>query len=107
MCLFTLWEQVNKIYIFATLSEKKHCTFRNCKNHISQNVFAVYFFDIDFLYVMAGWEKTAYNTSVFQHAVYKKRFFVSLDKYHFVDAGYSNCNIVLAPYQNVQYHLKE
>jgi len=38
--------------------------YRNRKGHLTQNVLAVYDFDIRFTYILAGWEGLAHDTAV-------------------------------------------
>jgi len=57
-------------------------------------------FQINFIYVLAGWEGTAYNSRVINSA--KVKGFKALpSKYYVADAGYSNTPIILTPYYGV------
>lgn len=62
---------------------------------------------MDYLYVLPGWEGFVHDAQVLQHAVYQKGFSVPSGKYYFIDASYSNLDIILVPYQGIQYHLRE
>lgn len=48
-------------HIAATVPVEKHRTFRDRKGNISQNVLAVCSFDMEFLYVLPGWEGSAHD----------------------------------------------
>ena len=52
------------------------------------------------MYVLAGWEGTAYNCKVINLAK-KKGFKASQGWYYLADAGYLNTSIMLVPYQGV------
>ena len=80
---------------------------RNRKGWISQNVLGVVDFDMNFLYVLPGWEGSAHDSRVFDYAV-TNGFAPPLGKYYLGDAGYSYRHIyLLTPYQKVRYHLNE
>ena len=48
--------------------------YRNRKGHLSQNVLAVCDFDMQFTYVLAGWEGSAHDGSVLRDAIYQHDF---------------------------------
>ena len=61
---------------------------------------------MNFLYVLLGWEGSAYDSRVLNLA--KAKGFKALPgRYYIADAGYSNTPITLAPYRGVRYHLRE
>jgi hypothetical protein len=86
--------------------EAKHAAFRNRKGVLSQNVLAVCTFDMQFLYVLAGWEGSASDSRVFEDAL-RKGFTIPKDRYYLADVGYANCDALLVPYRGVRYHLRE
>lgn len=81
--------------------------YRNRKGYLSQNVLAVCNFDMQFVYVLAGWEGSAHDGRVLQDAQATGRFRTPKGKYWLGDAGYGCTEFVLAPYRGVRYHLKE
>jgi hypothetical protein len=81
--------------------------YRNRKGTLSQNVLAVCNFDMEFVYILAGWEGSAHDVRVLQDAQYSRGFNTPKGKYWLGDAGYSNSEFVLSPYRGVRYHLKE
>lgn len=81
--------------------------YRNRKGIISQNVLAVCDFDMQFRYILAGWEGSAHDGRVLQDAQGRHGFHTPSGKYWLGDAGYGCTEFVLAPYRGVRYHLKE
>lgn len=81
--------------------------YRNRKGTLSQNVLAVCNFEMEFVYILAGWEGSAHDVRVLQDAQIAHSFITPKGKYWLGDAGYSNSEFVLAPYRGVRYHLKE
>ena len=55
---------------------------------------------MNFLYVLASWEGSIYNSKVL-NLVKAKGFKALFSKYHVADAGYSNMPITLTPYRSV------
>jgi hypothetical protein len=61
---------------------------------------------MNFTYVLAGWEGSAYDGRVIRDA--QQRGFRALEgKYFLADAGYANKDMLLSPYRGVRYHLRE
>jgi DDE superfamily endonuclease len=81
--------------------------FRNRKGGISQNVLAVCNFDLQFTYVLAGWEGSAHDSLVVRDAQGRHGFVTPKGKYWLGDAGYASSETILTPYRGVRYHLKE
>jgi hypothetical protein len=79
---------------------------RNRKGFLSQNILAVVDFDMNFTYVLPGWEGAAHDTRVLNSAK-EKGFGAPEGKYYLADAGYSNTPLTLVPYRGVRYHLRE
>ena len=81
--------------------------YRNRKGTLSQNVLAVCGFDTRFTYVLAGWEGSAHDARVLNHAITEGGFHIPPGKYYLGDAGYANRQYLLIPYRGVRYHLRE
>jgi hypothetical protein len=81
--------------------------YRNRKGTLSQNVLAVCNFEMEFVYILAGWEGSAHDVRVLQDAQMAHGFNTPKGRYWLGDAGYSNSEFILAPYRGVRYHLKE
>jgi hypothetical protein len=82
-------------------------TYRNMKHRLSQNVLAACNFEMQFSYILAGWEGSAHDTTVLRDVQYNHSFITPPKKYWLGDAGYSNSETVLVPYRSTRYHLKE
>jgi len=82
----------------------RQASWRRRKGGLSQNVLVAVDFQINFLYILAGWEGSAYNSRVFNLAR-AKGFKALPGRYYVADAGYSNTPITLTPYRGVRYHL--
>jgi hypothetical protein len=81
--------------------------YRNRKGTLSQNILAVCNFDMQFVYILAGWEGSAHDSRVLSDAQASQGFLTPKGKYWLGDAGYGNSEFVMAPYRGVRYHLKE
>jgi hypothetical protein len=78
------------------------------KGYLAQNVLAAVDFDMNFVYVLAGWEGSAHDTKVLRSAVAQKGFSAPPGKYYLADAGYNSFDgLCLVPYNKVRYHLRE
>jgi hypothetical protein len=90
-----------------------HCSlvdqprYRNRKGHLTQNVLAACNFDMEFTYILAGWEGSAHDGAVYRSAQHSHGFITPPGKYWLGDAGYSNTDTILTPYRGTRYHLKE
>jgi DDE superfamily endonuclease len=73
---------------------------------LSQNILAVCMMDMEFLYVLVGWEGSASDSHMFKDAV-RKGFMIPKDHYYLADAGYGKCDALLVPYWRVCYYLRE
>ncbi|XP_071730033.1 protein ALP1-like [Rutidosis leptorrhynchoides] len=82
--------------------------YRTRKGCISTNVLGVCCPNMQFIYVLPGWEGSAHDGRVLRDAVSRPHGLkVPNGNYYLVDAGYCNANGFLAPYQGQRYHLKE
>ncbi|XP_023636147.1 putative nuclease HARBI1 [Capsella rubella] len=73
-------------------------SYRNRKGVISQNVLAVCNFDMEFIYVLSGWEGSAHDSKVLYDA---------LSKFYLADCGFANRRKFLAPFRATKYHLQD
>ena len=71
------------------------------------DIFAVSTFDLQFSYVLAGWEGSAHDALVLKDAVSYHGLRLPPGKYLLADAGYSNTEHTLVPFRGTRYHLKE
>jgi hypothetical protein len=81
--------------------------FCNRKGVLSQNVLAVCGFNMQFQYVLPGWEGSAHDGKVLRDALMNKGFAIPPGKYFLADVGYAVEPWLLVPYKGVWYHLKE
>jgi hypothetical protein len=80
--------------------------YRDRHGDISQNCFAACDFDMRFVYIMAGYEGTAADGLLFNCAR-QHGFSLPEGCYYLADAGFANCDLLLAPYRGIRYHLNE
>ncbi|KAJ9538574.1 hypothetical protein OSB04_031307 [Centaurea solstitialis] len=82
--------------------------YRTRKGCISTNVLGVCCPNMQFIYVLPGWEGSAHDGRVLRVAISRPHGLrVPQGSYYLVDAGYCNANGFLAPYRGQRYHLKE
>ncbi|KAL2253112.1 UNVERIFIED_CONTAM: hypothetical protein Sindi_0105900 [Sesamum indicum] len=83
--------------------------YRSRKGRLAQNISAICDFDMNFTYVYAGWEGSAADARVLNHAISQDPTFPfpPNGKYYLVDAGFTNYQCFLAPYRGTRYHLAE
>ncbi|XP_068655806.1 uncharacterized protein [Aristolochia californica] len=99
-------DNVDNIKVNIPLEEKPR--FWNRKGYLSQNVMAACTFDMQFTYVLAGWEGSATDSRVLKDELTcRNRLFVLEGKYYLVDADCENLPGFLAPYRGTWYHLEE
>ncbi|POW16697.1 hypothetical protein PSTT_01209 [Puccinia striiformis] len=88
------------------ITNREQPSYRNRKGVIAQNVLAVVNFDMEFLYVLAGWEGSAHDSRVIADA-FTKHLSIPDGRYYLADAGYALQQGLITPFQGVRYHLKE
>lgn len=69
-------------------------------------MFAVFTFDMQFVYVLSGWEGSAADSTMLADAR-RKGFKTPPGLFDLGDAGYGLTTEVMTPYRGVRYHLKE
>ncbi|XP_010495211.1 PREDICTED: putative nuclease HARBI1 [Camelina sativa] len=60
---------IDGTHILAMVPTKKAPSYRNRKGDISQNVLAACNFDLEFMYVLSGWEGSAHDSKVLNDAL--------------------------------------
>ncbi|KAK9989287.1 hypothetical protein SO802_029526 [Lithocarpus litseifolius] len=99
---------IDGTHVRASVPPEIQERFRGHKDGTTQNVLAAISFDLKFTYVLAGWEDSAHDSRVLNHAFARPGgFSIPEGKYYLVDVGYGNKNGILSPYRSVRYHLKE
>ncbi|XLR22851.1 hypothetical protein S83_050751 [Arachis hypogaea] len=95
-------------YIDVTVPEEDKSRYRTRKGKISTNVLGVCNRDMNFVYVLSGWEGSASNSRVLRDAISRRNNLkIPIGNYYLVDAGYTNCKGFLAPYRQTRYHVQE
>src|SRR6266436_9249848 len=89
-----------------TSSATDHDVTRNCKGVLTQNCLAACSFDLHFMYFLSSWEGSTADSTLFNDAR-RTDFYIPRGRYYLADAGFASSEVLLIPYQNVQYHLSE
>ncbi|KAG7537370.1 Harbinger transposase-derived nuclease domain, partial [Arabidopsis suecica] len=100
---------IDGTHIHAMVPASNAPSYRNRKGYTSQNVLAACNFDLEFIYVLSGWEGTAHDSKVFSDALTrsKSKLPVPEGKYYLVDCGFANRRNFLAPFRGTKYHLQD
>lgn len=88
-------------------SETSHAAYRDRKGNVSQNVLIACSLDMKIVYVLSGWEGSASDSRVFNHAWNTMDFKIPADHYYLGNSGYANSEAVMVPYRSMCYRLKE
>ncbi|XP_050226172.1 protein ALP1-like [Mercurialis annua] len=82
--------------------------YRSRKGDIATNVLGACTSDMQFTYVLPGWEGSAADGRVLRDAISRRNGLkVPHGCYYLVDAGYANSEGFLAPFRGQRYHLSE
>ncbi|KAH6835393.1 hypothetical protein C2S53_003244 [Perilla frutescens var. hirtella] len=102
---------IDGTHIPAMVTGREVSSFRNRHGMQSQNVLAACNFDLQFIYVLSGWEGSAHDLKLLSDALSRTNGLqVPQGKYFLVDCGFANRRQLrqfLAPLRGVQYHLKD
>nr|XP_011464621.1 PREDICTED: uncharacterized protein LOC105351565 [Fragaria vesca subsp. vesca] len=95
-------------YIRVSVPEKDKPRYRTRKNEIATNVLGVCSLELQFIYVLPGWEGSAHDGRVLRDAITRRNGLkVPNSNYYLVDGGYTNGKGFLAPFRGQLYHLSE
>ncbi|XP_008779183.2 uncharacterized protein LOC103698914 [Phoenix dactylifera] len=95
-------------YIKVNLEEVDKPRYRSHKGEIATNVLGVCTRDMQFIYVLPGWEGSPTDSRVLRDAILRRNGLkVPQGYYYLCDAGYANAEGFLAPYRGQRYHLNE
>ncbi|KAL6176391.1 hypothetical protein ACLB2K_053025 [Fragaria x ananassa] len=101
-------EAIDGTHIPATVVGREVSRYRNRHGKISQNVLAACNFDLQFIYVLSGWEGSAHDSKVLNDAISRRNGLkVPAGKYYLGDCGFPNRRRFLAPFRGTRYHLKD
>ncbi|PPE01605.1 hypothetical protein GOBAR_DD01392 [Gossypium barbadense] len=89
--------------------------YRTRKGHIATNILGVCTPEMQFVYVLPGWEGSVADGRVLRvadgrvlrDAISRRHGLKVPHGYYLVDAGYTNCDGFLAPFRGQRYHLNE
>ncbi|XP_012836506.1 PREDICTED: uncharacterized protein LOC105957126 [Erythranthe guttata] len=80
--------------------------YRNRKGNVSVNMLAVCDNNMNFIYLLTGWEGSAADSRILRDAVTRENGLrIPTGNYYLVDNGYTNGEGFLAPYRGTRYHL--
>ncbi|GAV80741.1 LOW QUALITY PROTEIN: DDE_4 domain-containing protein, partial [Cephalotus follicularis] len=95
-------------YIKVRVPARDKSRYRTRKGDIATNVLAVCSQDMQFIYILPGWEGSAADGRVLRDAMRRRNgLSVPHGHYYLVDVGYTNCKGFLAPYRGQRYHLND
>ncbi|XBH75806.1 hypothetical protein VPH35_102541 [Triticum aestivum] len=93
-------------HVKVTVPANLRGRYRSRLADIDTNVLGVCAPDMQFIYILPGWEGSAHDGRVLRDAISRlDGFRVPQGQYYLVDAGYTNANGFLAPYRGQRYHL--
>ncbi|KAH6796718.1 hypothetical protein C2S52_021272 [Perilla frutescens var. hirtella] len=99
---------IDGTHIPAMVPGQEVSSFRNRHGTQSQNVLAACNFDLQFMYVLSGWEGSAHDSRFLNDALSRRNgLHVPQGKYFLVDCGFANQHQFLAPLRGVRNHLKD
>ena len=97
---------IDSSHISAFVPADLQARYRDHSGNLTQNVLAACTFDMCFCYILAGWEGSAADSAIFEHAQ-ASSFIVPKGYYYLADARFPLCDILLVPFRSVHYHLQE
>ncbi|KAG8380564.1 hypothetical protein BUALT_Bualt06G0028700 [Buddleja alternifolia] len=95
-------------YIPLRVSLKDRPRYRNRKGDVSVNVLVVCDINMNYVYMLGGWEGSAADSKVLKDAITRENGFIVPDGYYYLcDSGYTNGDGFSAPYRGVRYYIQE
>ncbi|KAH6779918.1 nuclease HARBI1-like protein [Perilla frutescens var. hirtella] len=99
---------IDETHIPAMVPGREVSSFRNRHGMQSQNILTACNFDLQFMYVLSGWECSTHSSKLLNDALSRRNdLHVPQGKYFLVDCGFANRCQFLAPLCGVRYHLKD
>ncbi|KAK1410490.1 hypothetical protein QVD17_37027 [Tagetes erecta] len=97
---------IDGTHISVQVPEEDKPRYRNRKGDITTSVLAACTPDMQFIYVLLGWEGSAADGRILRSAMIRENGLqVPKGNYYLVDAGYTNGEGFLAPFRGQRYHL--
>ncbi|GMJ03048.1 hypothetical protein HRI_003974000 [Hibiscus trionum] len=95
-------------FIKVNVASSDRPRYKTRKNEIATNVLGVCTPDMQFIYVLPGWEGSVADGRVLRDAISRRNGLnVPQGCYYLCDAGYTNGEGFLAPYRGQRYHLND
>ncbi|CAA0829641.1 Unknown protein, partial [Striga hermonthica] len=95
-------------HIEVTVPEVDKTRYRTRKGQVAVNVLGVVDRNLNFVYVLCGWEGSAADCRVLRDAVNRQNGLkIPRGSFYLCDNGYTNGDGFLTPYKGVRYHLKD
>ncbi|KAK4733329.1 hypothetical protein R3W88_007590 [Solanum pinnatisectum] len=95
-------------YIQIRVSSKDKPRYRTRKGEIATNVLGVCDKNLNFTYVLPGWEGSAADSRVLRNAITRTNGLkIPEGNYYLCDGGYTNGNGFLSPYRGYRYWLRD
>ncbi|GJU83125.1 reverse transcriptase domain-containing protein [Tanacetum coccineum] len=95
-------------YVKVMVPESEQKPYRTRKGVICTNLLGVCTRDLQFIYVLAGWEGSAADSRVLRDAFSRPNGLkVTHGNYYLCDVGYTNSEGLLTPYRGQRYHLND
>jgi len=88
---------IDGMHIACCPSAKEWQLSQNHKGSISQNCLVYCSFDLQFQYVLSGWDGLTSNSTLYNNAQLTD-LYIPEEKYYFADAGFGICHTLLVPY---------
>jgi len=88
---------IDGTHIACTPSADERDACRNCKGFTSQNCLVCCDFEMNFTYVLSGWEGSMANATLY-HDAQMSDFAIPAGKYYLADAGFPSCLQLLVLY---------
>ncbi|KAL6202483.1 hypothetical protein ACLB2K_026191 [Fragaria x ananassa] len=106
--LVSVEEQVYGTYVRVRVAAIDKARYQTKKADIATNVLAACSRDMQFTFLLPGWEGSASDSRVLRDALTRPNGLrVPTGYYYLVDGGYTNGEGFLAPYRGTRYHLSE
>ncbi|KAL6128481.1 hypothetical protein ACLB2K_071836 [Fragaria x ananassa] len=114
-CTYRRWKcfknclgALDRTYIRVRVSAIDKPRYRTRKGEVATNVLVVCSRDLQFIFVLPGWEGSASDSRVLHDVVTRPNGLrVPTGYYYLVDGGYTNGEGFLVPYRGTRYHLSE
>ncbi|XP_074327416.1 uncharacterized protein LOC141665336 [Apium graveolens] len=98
---------IDGTHISAMIKGRDVSSYRNRHGFNSQNVFAACNFDLEFIYVLSGWEGSTHDSKLLNDALSRRNGVeVPQGKYYLVDCGFANRHQFLSTIRKVKFYLK-